>query len=398
MTGRPGAPAADEDFDFARERPRGEELHRFLARLRERGPVGRVRFGGTPAWIILRHAELAEAFRDGARFPPGPAYRATTEPAVGRSFISMDGDEHRVYRRLATPAFRSGAVARLEATGLAELARELAGELAGRAEADLVASFTHRFPLRMIARLLGLPRGDEERFAGWAIGLLSVPFDPELARRSSEEFTAYLLPILAERRRRPRGDVISELAAAEVEGRRLGDEDVLSHVRLLFPTGAETTTSALGNLLFALLSEPERWKRVVEEPDERHAAVEELLRWENPVAVVPRVAAAEPVEFAGAEIPAQAPVLFCIAAAHRDPAAFADPDRFDPGRRGGAALLAFGPGLRTCPGMHLARKEMRVALDALCERFPGLRLLDRDASVPVGAVLRAPERLPVALR
>jgi cytochrome P450 len=388
---------ADTEFDFARERPRGEELHRLLARLRERGPLARVRFAGERAWIVLRHAELARAFRDGRRFPPGAAYRATTEPVVGRSFISMDGEEHRVYRRLATPAFHSAAVARLEQTGLAELAHELLGELAGRAEVDLVAGFTHRFPIRMISRLLGLPRGDEERFAAWAAGLLAFPFDPELARRSSQEFTAYLLPIVAERRRSPQGDVISELAAAELEGRRLGDEDVLSHVRLLFPTGAETTTSGLGNLLYALLSAPERWKRVVETPELRHWAVEETLRWENPVAVVPRVAAPEPIGYCGEEIAAGAPVLFCIAAAHRDPGAFPDPDRFDLDRRP-SGLLSFGPGLRTCPGMHLARKEMRVALDALAERFPGMRLLDAEAALPTGAVLRAPERLPVALR
>ena len=389
--------ATDEDFDFARERPRGEELHRRLARLRERGPVARVRFGGAPAWIVLRHAELARAFRDGRRFPPGAAYRATTEPVVGRSFISMDGEEHRVFRKLATPAFHSAAVARLEATGLGELAHELLEELGGRDEVDLVASFTHRFPIRMISRLLGLPRGDEERFAAWAVGLLSFPFDPELARRSSREFTDYLLPIVALRRGRPRGDVISELVQAEVEGRRLSDEDVLSHVRLLFPTGAETTYSALGNLLFALLSEPERWKRIVADPELRQPAIEETLRWENPVAVVPRVAATEPVEFCGTQIAAGAPVLFCIAAAHRDPRVFADPDRFDLERRP-TGLLSFGPGLRTCPGMHLAREEMRVALDALAERFPGLRLLDADAALPTGAVLRAPERLPVALR
>src|SRR5262245_56837852 len=385
--------AADEGFDFAVERPRGGAFHGFLARLRERGPVARVRFGGEPAWIILRYSELARAFRDPQRFPPGAADRATTEPVVGRSFISMDGEEHRVYRRLATPAFRSAAVARLEARGLAELA----GELADRAEVDLVERFTHRFPIRMISRLLGLPREDEERFSAWAVGLLAFPFDPELARRASEEFTAYLLPIVAERRKRPRGDVISELAQAEVEGRRLADEDVLSHVRLLFPTGAETTVSGLGTLLYALLAAPELWKRVVEAPDERAWAVEELLRWENPVAVVPRVAAPAPVDFAGERIAANAPVLFCIAAAHRDPAVFADPDRYDPDRRP-TDLLACGPGPRTCPGMHLARKELRAALDALASRFPGLRLLDREAAEPVGAVLRGPERLPVALR
>jgi cytochrome P450 len=386
-----------ERFDFASGGMPGESLHALLAELRAEGPVVPVRFTGGPAWMITRYRALAAAFRDNERFPPGPAYARTTEPAVGRSFISMDGDEHRVYRTLATPAFRPRAVAAYDDGAMAALAHELVDGFANETEVDLVPRFAQRFPLLLICRLLGIPRDAEQRFQDWALGLLSFPYDPERARRASVEFTAYLRPILSERRRAPQADVISELLAAEVEGRRLDDEEVLSHVRLLFPTGAETTASGLGSLFYALLAEPRSWERVRTRPEERAWAVEELLRWENPVVSVPRVSASVPIEFEGARIAPDTPVLFCIAAAHRDPEVFRDPARYDLDRRP-TELLAFGPGPRQCPGMHLARKEMRIALGVLCERLPRARLLDPEGSRPAGTVLRTPPSLRVALR
>lgn len=356
-----------------------------------------VRFVGAPAFAIVRHRALAAAFRDGERFPPGPAYARTTEPAVGRSFISMDGDEHRIYRTLATPAFRPRAVAAYDDAALAALARELADGFEPDAEVELVSRFAQRFPLILICRLLGIPRDAEERFQDWALGLLSFPYDPERARRASAEFTAYLLPIIEAHRRAPRADVISELLAAEVDGRRLTDEEVLSHVRLLFPTGAETSAGGIGSLVYALLAQPGSWERVRADDTSRAAAVEELLRWENPVVIVPRVSAGVPIELEGVRIPPWTPVLFCIAAANRDPTVYADAERFDLGRRA-KELLSFGTGPRQCPGMHLARKEMRVALGVLCERFPRMRLIDPDGARPAGTVLRSPPSLRVALR
>jgi len=384
-------------FDFAAGGFPGEELHAVLAGLRAQGPVVPVRFAGKPALAIVRHAALAAAFRDEQRFPAGAAYARSTEPTIGRSFISMDGDEHRVYRALATPAFRPRAVAAYDDGALAALAHELADAFAHDDEVDLMPRFAQRFPLILICRLLGIPRGDEERFQEWAIGLLSYPFDPERARRASAEFTDYLLPVIEDHRRRPRADVISELLAAEVDGRRLGDEEVLSHVRLLFPTGAETSASGIGSLIYALLAHPGLWDRVRERTGDRAVAVEELLRWENPVVVVPRVSASTPIEFEGVAIPPGSTVLFCIAAANRDPAICEYAARFDLDRSE-RALLSFGPGPRMCPGMHLARKEMRIALGVLCERFPRMQLVDPLGARPAGTVLRAPPALRVALR
>ena len=384
-----------DEIDFAAGGLPGQAYHDVIDGLREQGPVVRVEFGGEPAWLITRHAELAQAFLEGDRFPPGAGYRRTTEPAVGRSFISMDEPEHRIYRKLATPTFRPTAVASADRGPLVRLAHELIDEFGDADEVDLVPQFAQRFPLAVICQTLGIPRDAEQDFQRWALALLSFPFDPEGAERGSKEFTAYLEPLVRERRRAPQDDVISRLVEAEVEGRRLDDEEVLSHIRLLFPTGADTTTNAIGSLLYALLSHEGAWKRVAEDATAREPAIEELLRWESPVGTTPRVSAETAIEYGGVEIPPNAWVLFSPAAANRDRRVYPDPHRFDPARPTGP-LLSFGPGLRQCPGMHLARKELGVTLDVLCERLPGLRLLDAEAARPVGTVLRGPAALPVA--
>ncbi len=382
-------------LDFAIDLLPGDELHRTLAALRESHPVSPVLFGGREAFVITGHAALAEAFRDNDRFPPADAYRITIEPVQGLTFQTMEDEQHRLYRRLATPAFRSSAVEAMEQEGLARIAHELLDRLQGRRQADLAEAFTHRVAFLVISRMLGIPPWREDVFRDWAVGFLEFPRDPEHSRRSAALINDYLAPIIAERRREPRDDVISALVLADADGHRLDDEEILAHIRLLFSAGASTTTDALGNLLYALLSDRSGWERVVSEPALRAGAIEELLRWETPVAVLPRISAPQPVEFFGVEIPPATFTLFAMAAANRDPTVFEDPDRFDITRDTSRKLLSFGPGPRLCPGMHLARRQLAVALDVLLERMPELRLVDPEDAVPRGTLLRGPARLAV---
>ena len=384
-------------IDFALDDLPGDELHQSLRALRETGPVAPTRFLGLPAFILTGHRELLEAFQDTRGFPPHRMYEVSFEGAIGRSFISMaDPQEHRVYRKLATPAFRSRAIDRFAESALRDLANELIDELEGNAEGDLVESFCARFPYLVIARLLGLPRARESEFHEWALGLLRFRDDPEAARDASKALTEFLAPVVAKRRREPTGDIISELVGSRVDGRGLSDEEVYAHVRLLFPTGGETTHGSLGNLLSALLSVPERWRRVVDEPSLIPSAVDEGLRFDTPIAVLPRMSSAHPVALGGTEIPPDSWVLFAMAAANRDPAVFAEPDTFlfDRDRRD---VLTFGKGVKSCPGMHLARKNLVVALEALTTRLPQLRLLDRESALPRRSVLRCPDALRVRL-
>ena len=385
------------DVDFALDELPGRELHDVLRAFRERAPVAPTRFMGLPAWIITSHDALLEAFQDTERFPPHRMYQASFEPAIGKSFISMaDPEQHRIYRKLATPAFRSRAVARYEREGLAALAHELVDAFAGANEVDLVADFAARFPYLVITRLLGLPRDREEAFHRWALALLRFRDDPQEAKRASRELTGFLAPVVAERRREPRGDVISELVHARVEGRALSDEEVFAHVRLLFPTGGETTHGSLSNLLHALLTQGDAWRVVRDDPPRAPDAVDEALRWETPIAVLPRLSASAPIAFRGAEIPADSWVLFAMAAANRDPAVFPDPDRFDLDRENKDGLT-FGRGVKSCPGMHLAKRNMTVALQVLVQRHPKLELLEPARAEPRRTVLRSPDALRARL-
>ncbi|MBP8925450.1 MAG: cytochrome P450 [Pseudomonadales bacterium] len=381
-------------IDFAAEQFPGPILHQTLRRFREHQPVSPARYAGLPAFLISGHAELAEAFRDNQRFPPANAYRITFEPVVGLTFQTMEDEAHRLYRRLATPAFRSKAVERMEVGGLAQLAHGLVDAMP-QGSCDLARHFTHRYSFLVISRMLGIPFDREEEFREWAKGFLEFSRDEHYARRCASQITEYLMPILEQRRREPRDDVISGLILADADGHRLDDEEILSNIRLLFAAGASTTTDAMGNLLYALLSQPGLWELLQKRPELRANTIEELLRWESPVAVLPRVSAATPIEFAGVDIPPNTFCLFAMAAANRDPKVFDDADRFDPGRDSDNKLLSFGPGPRLCPGMHLARKQMAVALDVLIERLPRLRLLQPGTAVPTGTVLRGPAALPV---
>ncbi|MBK7951695.1 MAG: cytochrome P450 [Deltaproteobacteria bacterium] len=266
------------------------------------------------------------ALRDSERFPQGPAYRRHTEPPIGRSFISMDEPEHQIYRRLATPTFRPIAVARADRGPMIELAHELIDVFESRPVVDLMEGFARRFPLAIICSMLGIPREAERDFQRWANGLLSFPFDPEGARRAGQEFTTYLEPLVRERRRAPRGDVLSQLLLAEVEGRRLTDDEVLSHIRLLFPTGAETTSSAIGSLLYAPCSStPNAGSMPSRSPARGRTRSRSCFagRARSPSRLESRHRSRSSSK--ACRSPTDAWVLFCYAAANRDPRAYRDP-------------------------------------------------------------------------
>jgi cytochrome P450 len=387
-----------ETADFALDEMPGNALHALLHSFRERGPVQPARFLGLACHVISSDAALGAAFRDDFTFPGHRMYQASFEPAIGASFISdPDPASHLRYRKLATPAFRSRAVSSYAQTGLAALAHELVDALETRDEFDLVADFTARFPYLVISRLLGLPREREDEFHSWALALLSFRDDPERAMQARREFSDFLAPVVEDRRRAPREDVISALVQSEVDGRRLDDDEIASHVRLLFPTGGETTHGALGNLLYALLSHEGEWQRIVDDPGSIEAAVEEGLRWETPIAVLPRMSRSEPVEFLGTKLPPDSWVLFAVAGANRDPALLDDPDRFDP-RRPQPPNLVFGRGAKSCPGLHLARRNMVEALRVIAERMPELELVEPESAQPRRTVLRSPDALSVRRR
>lgn len=377
----------------------GPELHAHLRALRDQGPLVRARFGGQPVFLITTFEGLLEGFRDVDALPPATLYQRSIQQVIGLNFQSMEGDQHRLYRRLATPAFRSRAVERFAAEGMAALAHEVIDRFADQREVDLVPAFTRVFPFVVISRMLGVPREAEADFHRWAWEMLSPPgVARDASFRATADFTRYLMPTIEARRKEPAEDVISELVQSEAEGKSLTDDEVLSHVKLLFSAGATTTHDSIGSLFHTLLTEGEAYRRVVEDEGLRAGAIHELLRYETPVPNLPRVSANRPVEFLGATLSPESMVLMSMASANRDPSVFDDPDRYDV-ERPAKDTLTFGRGERSCPGMHLAKKGLAISLDAFAERFPELRLIgDAIDSAPTGGTVRGPSRLTVALR
>ena len=380
--------------DFGLDLLPSEELHAVLADLRETHRVAPVRFFGTEAVLVTRFDDVKEAFRDDEHLPGGSTYQMHTEPVIGRTFISMDGTEHDRHRQLATPAFRSRAVAQFDEEALVPLAHEIVDRFVARGEADLVAEFTTVLPFYAITRKLGVPRGTDDEMRTWADRMLTYPSDPEGAVGAARAFSAVLEPLLDARRAAPEEDLLSALLAAQVDGEALDSEEVCSTVRLMFSVGATTTSHALGNMLSALLERPELLERAHADEPRRAGIVHELLRWDGPLATLPRLAPLG-ARFGDETFPPGTLLLFGIASANRDPRVWDDPDRFDP-TRDPQEIVTFGFGQKFCPGSHLARRQLLTALGVLLDRLPGLRLADPHGASPVGGVLRHPTALHVA--
>jgi cytochrome P450 len=379
-------------IDFGRDEV--PDLEALVAGLQDAGErVVPVLYLGGTAWLILRHEDLSRAFRDPVRFPAAAANLRYSLPVQGKTLLCMEGEEHRIHRALVAEAFQPRVVQAHIATLLRPLANELIDAFGAHRELDLVAAYCHRYPLQVITRLLGIPASDEAQLFAWVRGLFDYPFNPEAALRARDEVNAFLLPLIHSRRRRPREDLISRLASAQVEGHTLSDEDILSFVKLLFPAGADTTYLTLGSMMNAVLGDAALKQRLLADPALISGAVEESVRLYGAVCFLPRYTETG-AEIGGVQIPADSWVLFGVRPAGRDAAQYPDPERFDVARHA-QRLVTFGGMPHFCLGVHLARAELATSLELLLARLPGLRLAQGPVAA-TSAVLRGVRHLPVS--
>jgi cytochrome P450 len=370
-----------------------------FAMLRAGSPVFRTEFmtgdDAAPkrvAWIVTKYDDCLRILKDVERF--SSRSNAEVGKVMGRTLVEMDGKEHTRHRGIVQQLFVPKGMEALKGV-IATLIDELVDAIAAQPAADLVAGFTERFPVQVMAHLAGIPRGDYPQFQRWALDIIGFAKDYPRGLAASAAVREYLLPIIAARRADPRDDVLSKLVTGQVEGKGLTDEEVVSFMRLLMPAGAETTMRLIGNLLVALLTDREgRWERVRADRSQIPWAIEETLRWETSVLMVSREAT-EPVEIRGVEIPANDMVTVIIGSANRDEEHYERPDDWELDRHA-EDHLSFGFGRHHCLGYHLARLEARLALEAMLDRLPGLRL-DPDAPPPQiqGLAFRSPKTLRV---
>ncbi|MGX9673295.1 cytochrome P450 [Mycobacterium sp. HM-7] len=371
-----------------------------MARLRREEGIQRIDMSvmpgeeGKPLFIVYRHEDIATMLRDNETFSSAIVIQAFGEVLGQRVMLGMDEPDHGRHRALVSKAFSQKALARWEENLIGRVGNELIDGFAGDRRVDLVKDFTFPYPTRIIAGLLGLPEEDYPQFQRWSISLLSFTINPERGKAASKALEEYFAPILAARRADPQDDLISSLAAAEIDGEKLDDDEIFSFLRLLLPAGVETTYRSLGNLLLGLLTHRDQLDAVRADRALIPQAIEEAVRWEAPLLTITRVAARDAV-LGGVDIPAGSSVMPMLGAANRQDDRYADPDSFDIFRQA-RTPISWGHGAHVCLGMHLARLEMRVALNLLFDRLPDLRL-DPAAEDPHirGQVFRSPTALPV---
>jgi cytochrome P450 len=361
--------------------------------LRQSQPVFETRHLDRPTFLLTTYDDCLAALKDAETY--SSRSNAEAGQVLGRTVLEMDGREHGRHRALVQPAFVPKALDGLQPV-LEEIVHELVEAIAREPRADLVADFTERYPVQVSAHMLGIPRADHPRYQRWAMELMGFTRDFARAEAASAEIRQYLLPILAARRTAPRDDIVTRLVHGSVEGEHLNDEDVVSFLRLLIPAGAETTFRLIGNMLVALLTERDRFERVRADRSLVPWAIEETLRWETSIVMLSRETTC-PTSVRDVALPEGALVSVVLGSANRDEAHYERPDEYDLDRRADDHL-AFGFGRHHCVGYHLARLEARVALTAILDRLPNLRL-DPGAPAPAitGLAFRSPKRLDVVV-
>jgi cytochrome P450 len=354
----------------------GHALIAWLREMREGQPVWRDQYS---MWHVFRYADVERLTSDPELFSSNatrlmPSMRTMTEGML----TQIDPPLHRKLRRLVSQAFTPRVVAAL-APRIREVTDELLDAIGGAEELDLVAELAYPLPVIVIAELLGLPISDRDLFRAWAARLFDLtvtdPNDPELMPLIDEamaDMRAYLLQVCLDRRARPREDLISDLATAQVDGERLTDNEVVGFSIVLLIAGHITTTVLLGNTALCLDEHPQALHELRADRSLVPAALEEVLRYRSPFTQLGRVTMRE-AELSGTVVPPDVFVVAWLLSANRDEREFADPDRFDL-HRSPSHHIAFGHGIHFCLGAPLARLEAEIALNILLDRFGEIRV------------------------
>ena len=363
--------------------------HPVLAGLREREPVSWL--PALDGWLVTRHDLATVVMRDSEMYTVDDP-RFSTRKVVGPSMLSLDGDAHAVHRAPFAPPFRPVAVRERFADAARTESERLTDTFLARGEAELRREFAGPLAASIMARALGLEQAEVETMLGWYDAIVSAVTEvtagadvPASGRGAFEQLRGRLEAVIG-----AGGE--SSLLGAAASGSHLTTDQIVSNAAVLLFGGIETTEGMIANGLLFLLENPAALAAVRRDPLRLDAVIEESLRLEPAAAVIDRYATTNR-DLAGAHIQRGELVRISIAGANRDPAIFADPDRFDLERTAARGHLAFAQGPHVCVGVHLARLEARAALDVILRRLPNLALDRSRPSRIQGLVFRKPPSL-----
>jgi cytochrome P450 len=392
-----------------------------FAQMRERGAVVPISLpiGGDSlqAWMVTRMEEAVRILKDHEHFTVdsrvigadnffdrqrfvGVSDDNSLLP-TGISMLSVDEPGHRRLRSLVSKAFTPRYIESLRPR-IQEIADELLDEVQEQGQMDLVESYAFPLPINVISEMLGVPKADRPQIHIWSETIATG--DRFVEAGASEErlanlraFKAYVMQLVAEKRKHPQNDLVSQLIAIEEEGNQLSEPELLSMITLLIFAGHETTSNLIGIGTLMLLDHPDQLAKLKADLSLVSSTVEELLRFNGPVIMpVPRFAT-EDIELAGQHIKKGDLLITALISANRDEKQFTDPDELDIARTLNRHI-AFGQGIHVCLGAPLARLEGNIAFTTLFRRMPNLRLSVPRESITwrISANLRGLTALPVS--
>jgi cytochrome P450 len=392
------------DYDFH------EDPYPYYKRLRDEAPLYHNEELGF--WALSRHRDVLEGFRnsttlsnrDGVSLDPvsrGPHASKTM------SFLAMDDPAHLRLRTLVSKGFTPRRIRELEPR-VTELARQHLDTMLEKATSggtgsetvDYVAEFAGKLPMDVISELMGVPLADRDRIRAMADGVMhredGVTDVPASAIEASINLMVYYQGMIAERRKKPTDDLTSALLAAEIDGDRLTDEEVLGFMFLMVIAGNETTTKLLANAAFWGHKNPDQLVAVYADLSRIPMWVEETLRYDTSSQILARTVSGE-LTLYNTTIPEGDVLLLLPGSAHRDERVFENPDEYLIGREIGPRLLSFGSGAHFCLGAHLARMEARVALTELFRRIRGYQVDEAKAVRVHSSNVRGFAHLPMTV-
>jgi nocardicin N-oxygenase len=374
------------------------------AKLRNDEPVSRISlpFGGE-GWLVTRHEDVKVVLAD-PRFSRAKAFgreempRVTPEPLPAGNILAMDPPEHTRLRALVAKAFAARNVEKMRPTIQGIIGRLLDDMQAGEQPADLVAAYAQPLPLNVICGLLGVPVDEVPRFRRFTTTALSTgAYSREEILQARGSALGYLAELVARRRANPADDLLGSLINARDNDDRLSEPELINLGATLLFAGYESTSNQIANFAYVLLTQPESWQRLLDEPGLVPGAVEELLRY------VPlgsdgtfSAVANEDITLGGVLIKAGDAVFASHSSANHDESVFTGADRLDLAREHNPHL-SFGHGLHFCIGAQLGRIELQLAIGSLLRRLPSLALAIPFEEVPwkIGLFQRGPVQLPV---
>jgi pimeloyl-[acyl-carrier protein] synthase len=366
-------------------------------------------------WVVTGYEQVAAILHDPERFSSAGRMAALLDrlPVEDRDhfqpiydhfsggIIRSDPPDHTRLRQLINATF-TPRVIKTNQANIETTMRRLFDQFEADQNVDLVSQFAFPLPATVICRMLGVPTDDLEQVRDWTIRINSVVAGALPLREAAEEMQKALVELqdyyramIAQRHQSPQEDLMSLLVAAEDEGERLTEAELLSTAENLLAAGHETTTNLISNTVLTLLRHPQQWQRLATHPDGIPQAVEEVLRYESPLQRQTRIVKQD-MTFEGQSLRQGQIVYLMIGAANRDPAAFVDPNCFDIERTNNRHL-AFGVGVHFCIGAPLARLEGKMALEALLREFPKMQLAGDHLRWSPTAAIRGPVSLPVQL-